>query len=294
MDAVRLTRAGWTLHEMLVSLSLLGGVVALASHMATGQLRFFRGVADVASLEHQLGQAAGIVSNVLWGISPPGGDIVAAQDSAVEIHAPIGAAVACAAGAGTVTIPAPSARGNALSAFLDAPQPGDRVLALFSDSLGTTWLSFHVSSAPGPGAGCVFATSGWTLLLREPIELPVGTPLRFTRPLRLSHYRASDGRWYLGAKDWNGALERFNTIQPVAGPLLPHGADPDSSGLVFRYFDENGSELAAPVEVRGVSGVRVVVRAVTSAPVRIAGRARSAGDRFRDSLVLTIALRNAR
>ena len=48
----------------------------------------------------------------------------------------------------------------------------------------------------------------------------IGAPVRFTRPVRYSLYRAADGDWYLGEREWNPTTVRFNTIQPVSGPFL--------------------------------------------------------------------------
>ncbi len=57
--------------------------------------------------------------------------------------------------------------------------------------------------------------------------------MRVTRPIRYSLYHASDGSWYLGARDWNDASARFNTIQPLAGPFRSPGAGPALSLVRF-------------------------------------------------------------
>ena len=68
-----------------------------------------------------------------------------------------------------------------------------------------------------------------------------GTPLRVTRHERWVFYRASDGRWYLGLRDWNTAAARFNTSQPVAGPFIRALRSGERTGL--RFYDSLGNAL---------------------------------------------------
>lgn len=269
---------------MLISMGVFAGVVGITSHLALGQLRFFRGVGEVSAVKNQVGQATTIAAAILWGVSSGDGDIIVAQDSAIELHLPMGSAVQCGGAPGRLTIPvAATTSGNALSAFSEHPEAGDRVLAFFEDSLGATWLTLRASSAPIPGASCAHfpsVTSTWTLELLEQVTVPAGAPLRFTRPFRLSVYRASDGRWYLGGKDWNAASQRFNSIQPVAGPLKAHSPDPARTGLLFLYRNVDGEELTAPIDPHRIASVTIIARGGTG--------------QFEDSSATVVALRNAR
>jgi type II secretory pathway pseudopilin PulG len=299
MDAVPVvSRRGWTLHEMIISLTVMGIVVGLAAQAATGQLRFFRGVGEIVALRSQIGHAGAIAASVLWGASSVGGDITVAQDSALEMQVTIGSAVACEGAPGRVTIPAAAATpGNALAAFIASPNEGDRVMALFVDSLGATWLGLHVTSAPSAGGGCAHfpsVSATWTVELRESLSVPTGTALRFTRPLRLSLYRASDNRWYLGAKDWNGSAQRFNSIQPLAGPLEPYSRDPAKTGLHFDYRDSRGSALLEPVEVSRIASVTIVARGESARAVRVPGMKSAPNEPYSDSTAVTVGLRNVR
>jgi hypothetical protein len=274
-------RRGWTLHELLISLGIMTGVIAIAAHAATVQLRFFTDSGDLATLRNQMGHATTIAASALWGVSPSGGDVVLALDSAIEVHVPIGTSFVCASSPGLVTMAAPAASGNTLASFTETPGDGDRLNALFEDSLGATWLTLAPTSAPVVGQGCAhFADVSQTLTfaLREHITVPAGTPLSFTRRTRFSIYRGSDRQWYLGIKDWNAELQTFNGIQPVAGPLKPYSPDPDRTGLRFMYRDHEGAELPAPVDPARIGAVTVL--------------ARSASARFEDSVAVTLALRN--
>jgi hypothetical protein len=289
-------RHGWTLHEMLVSMGITGIVLGLVSHAATGQLRFFRSVADAVAVKGQSRSASEIIASALWDASPAAGDLVVAQDSAIELRASIGSAIACASTPGSVTVSAPAVTGgNALSAFFELPDAGDRLAVLFADSLAATWVTMRVASPPVAGAACpafpsISAT--WTIALMEQLIVPEGAALRFTRPLRFSLYRASDGRWYLGGKSWNVAAQRFNAIQPVAGPLLAYDQNPVKSGLVFTYRDGSGGVLSSDASPTEIASVTVIARAQSIRPTP--ATTSTHGRSHVDSAAVTIALRNSR
>jgi len=264
-------RRGFSLHELLVSLSVMGVVFALATHFAVRHMRFFRQVADLITVRSQLGQVTGIVRSVLANVAPASGELLVAQDSALEIRLLTGTSFVCSGRPGTLAVPAPGASDGMSSTFVRAPGPGDRLSALFSDSVGATWLHLEVASAPVPAGSCALdpvVGSTWSIATAEPMQLPPGAALRFTRPLRLSLYESSDSRWYLGAKDWNESARQFNTIQPVAGPLLRYDDGP-GSGLRFTYRDARGEQLLDPVDVARVASVTVVARSATDSTVAV-------------------------
>ena len=268
---------------MLISLCVMSGVFAIVAHQASTQTRLYAGIQQATLAREHRAQASAIAGRILWSLSPQAGDLTVALDSALQVEMPIGSSVVCASAPGTVVIAAAAPglpRGAVLAAFSDAPQPGDRLAALFHDSLGTTWLHLRLASTP-TGTPCARfpAAPGWQLTLVEPIQLPEGAALRLLRPLRLSLYRASDNRWYLGAKEWNAEQQRFNTIQPIAGPYDRYDRDPARSGFAFRYADRSGQALHAPFEAAQVASVTIT--------------ARSTVGQSGDSGSVTIALRNA-
>lgn len=256
-------KRGFAMHELLISLTVLSAVFALATHFAVRQMRVFRQVGEVAAARSQLQQVTEIVRNAFANVSPSTGELLVAQDSATEIRMTTGISFVCGSAPGRVIIPAPGAAvAGLLSSFMRDPAPGDRVSALFSDSAGATWLYLQVASPPQPEGPCGSSPgidSSWSITTVEPMSLPAGAALRFTRPLRLSLYKSSDNRWYLGAKDWNGLAQQFNAIQPVAGPLSRY-EDATDSGLRFTYRDALGAELPQPVDVGRVASVSVLAR----------------------------------
>jgi hypothetical protein len=272
-------RGGWTLHEMLISLAVMGGVFAIVAHQAATQIRLYSGAQQAATAQENRAQAQAIAERLLWSLAPKAGDVVVAQDSALQIRMEIGSSVVCSSTPGSVTLASSTARGRVAGAMRDAPDAGDELAVLYHDSLGTSWLTVRVASAPTT-APCVRfpAESGLELRLVESLALPAGTAVRLLRPLRLSIYRASDSKWYLGAREWIGETARFNSIQPVAGPYAKYDAVPERSGLAFVYRAVDGQRLSSPVDVARIASISIMTRAPsTGAP---------------DSGVVSITLRN--
>ena len=265
-------KRGFSLHELLISLTVMSIVFGLVTHFAVRQTRAFRRVVDLGGQRSQLEQVTEIVRNLLANVSPATGELLVAQDRAFEIRATTGTSFVCASSPGRVTVPAPDASdGHISSAFLRPPATGDRLSALFNDSSGVTWLHLEIASPPEFDGPCSFSPAigaTWSFSTLEPMSLPAGTALRFTRPLRLSLYRSSDNLWYLGARDWNGDAQRFNAIQPVAGPLLRHTEGPES-GLRFEYRDALGRTLSQPLDAASVASVTMVARTLLDSMVAV-------------------------
>lgn len=120
--------------------------------------------------------------------------------------------------------------------------------------------------------------------------IAVGRPLRVTRAIRLSLYRSGDGTWNVGERDWNPSTQRFNSIQPLAGPFLSASAP----GLAFAYLDSNRAELPIPlVSASAPSAITLTLRGETRAATRALGSASQVGKRL-DSARVVVLLRNRR
>jgi hypothetical protein len=275
-------RAGWTLHEMLISLVVTAGVMALASQIAIGHMRFFRNGAERATLRGNASEAGGIAASVLRGISSQSGDVVSALDSAIEVRMATGTAIACSSTAGSLTIPQSAGpAGYTPASFSEPPEPGDWIFALETDSAGESWSAHLIRESVAVSGACAAlhpATAGRLIRIAEPRTFLPGTALRFARVFRLSLYRSSDGRWYLGGREWNAESQQFNTIQPIAGPLAPYHAEPTRTGLLFSYLDATGEPLTLPIDRFRIAMIRIVARASSGA--------------FSDSTSVTVALRN--
>jgi prepilin-type N-terminal cleavage/methylation domain-containing protein len=295
-------RHGVTLIEMMVVLVLGGLVLSLIAQIGlTLQRQFERAGAQVLG-STQLREAAAILPLDLRALSAPAGDIAAgeARDSTLELRATIASGVVCAAengGQGELTgvlLAFPGDTRGDLPSRL--PQPGDTLWLLDGSATEEKWRPTAIRgvremSCAAPGSP---TWSGFLLERGQRIEVDaiamsagavIGTAVRVTRPERFSFYRASDGAWYLGLREWNATLARFNPVQPVSGPYrTPHGADRQSAGLQLAYFDSLGAVVPS-----GVANSRRITR------VEITLRTAQANARMpAESLTIAVALRNRR
>lgn len=280
-------RSGWTLPEMLIALTVTSLIVALAAGASVGQLRMYGGLGDAVAVRTQVAQATLVMSGVLRDV-PDRHHILVAMDSAIEVAATTGTSFTCSADTSRMVVARAKTSGHTWAAFSETPAPGDAVEILAVDST-VGRLVAHVATEPSTAACTRFPdTEGWSVPLEEPFVVGAGMPVRFTRRVRLSAYRASDGLWYLGLKEWNATLGRFNSIQPVAGPLLPQGGTPP--GLRIEYRGATGAILSAP-DVSAIALITVTARGRSSRPVRVAGMKVAGGGYLTDSATISVAVR---
>jgi hypothetical protein len=290
---MRLRRGGHTVVELLIALAIGAIVIGLGATIGFRHQRFHRDIVVAVERTEQLEQIAALIPIALRSIAPGEGDIApgAARDTSLEFRATIASGVACDSGSTTVVL-APAGIAPRLASVLARPERGDTVWVLEAVDATERWAPRAIVAVFDSVTACAIGRSfpfGITprrsLALRLAAALPgEATAIRVTRPWRYSLYRASDGAWYLGAKEWNPALARFNTIQPVAGPLVSAAA----SGLRFRFTDSNGVDLpSATSETKRIAAIEVALRADSVIPGKYA---HAVGFKARSSVV--IALRN--
>jgi hypothetical protein len=285
---------------LLVAMTILGIALGLVASASANQQRLFADLSDDAALDAQVREAAAALPVELRSASSSGGDIREARDTSLEIRGTIASAVVCDTTKGALVFAPAIGGAGTRASILSAPVVGDTAW-LWSPVEGTPWHPYVISKV-GSVAGAACAPAGPTLAAAElgvsrvtitvtpsPVS-PIGVPVRVTRPLRYSLYRASDGLWYLGEKDWNTASAKFNTIQPVAGPFLTAS----QGGLAFSYRDSGGGVLATPVAgTAAIALVRMDIRGQTQAAMRELKLA-NASIRRRDSANVAVLLRNRR
>ena len=238
-----LKRAGSSLVELLVALGLAAVVLAAATRSMLRQQRAARSVALSGAAESQAAHAVRLLPEDLALLDAASGDVVPGQasDSTIELRAVVASAVACDSATTTVTFAPDVATAPPLSGVARVIAAGDSLW--FLDSAG--WRARSVVATARAPSGCQRPPAPSAVTTRLTVDAPMdvggGTPLRVTRHERWVFYRASDGRWYLGLRDWNVAGARFNTTQPVAGPFVRALRGGARTG--FRYFDSLGSAL---------------------------------------------------
>jgi type II secretory pathway pseudopilin PulG len=259
-----LKRTGSSLVELLVALGLAGVVLAAATGSMLRQQRAARWVGVLGATESQAAHAVRVLSEELALLDAAAGDVVPAQasDSMLELRAVVASAIACDTATTVVTLAPDVGTAPPLGGTGRVIAVGDSIW-YHTDALG--WQVRTVVTASRVTSACLrpFAPSGSTerLTLDGPMNAGGGTPLRVTRHERWVFYRASDGRWYLGLRDWNAAAARFNTSQPVAGPFIRALRSGERTGL--RFYDSLGNALAPDGTNEG-SIARVRVAALSS------------------------------
>lgn len=259
-----LTRPGATLVELLVAITLATAVLGTASASVLRQQRTHSRIRTESGADAQLRASVMVIASQLSLLEPAVGDIDATQarDSALQFRAPIAISLACATETGAATLlPLPAGRAQVTGAVA-TPHAGDSLWW----RADTGWASAPISSVSTLAANCIAPITASGSSLRMTIgssdTILAGVPLRVTRQSRYGIYRAGDGSWQLGFREWNPATFGFAAPQPVAGPLLFRAGSRRSG---FRYFDDAGMELvpsSMPLDVARLARVRLTVHSL--------------------------------
>jgi hypothetical protein len=250
-------RRAFSAIELVTALALLAIVLALIGRATLSNERLQRALAASHTEARGVEQTVAILSAVLAPAVPQ--DLASEQlsDSAIELDALVGTAVACVTPTG-LTTGEPARDGPALASLSREPQTGDVALLLDEGVVPPTWRSIRIDAVTSGATSCDLmpGDTGRALDLVVPPGVGPLAVVHIVRHVRFSLYRSGDGRWYLGMRDWNAATNRFNAVQPVSGPLAPYSADPARSGLHFTYRDSAGTER--PPHAGPDDGVRIV------------------------------------
>jgi prepilin-type N-terminal cleavage/methylation domain-containing protein len=123
-----------------------------------------------------------------------------------------------------------------------------------------------------------------------------GAPVRLVKRVRYKLYKESDNKWYLGFSEYNKSIGNYDTPMPVSGPYDAYSSTAGiGSGLGFRYYDVNDIEIASgagPTDRARIARIDLVARARTSAVVRTAGIQNGVSQQYKDSLAVSVMLRN--
>jgi len=295
-------RRAFTLTEMLFVLVIFGLVASVTMRIIVRQQRFFTSTADLAELRTSLRDVVGAVPTDLRAISSVGGDIYAMSDSSIDFRMSTGLSVVCAIpSASTIIIPPPSLTSrSAVTSWLTPPVSGDTAF-VYDEGAGPTtsddsWLKIRLTAAPivgtcptstGYTGTAAEAASGYTLTVAPalPSTVVVGSVIRFYRRAKYKLFQpTANGSWYVGYMECPGGV--CGTLQAVAGPYAAYSNTASVTGLRFVYRDSTGAITNTPTSVARID---ITVRSQTRNVVRMPGRPI---DYFRDSLVVSVALRN--
>lgn len=294
-----LRRSGVTLVELIVALTLFSVVATVMLSVLRGQQRFHTGSLEIIDTKRGAQQAIDLLYGELRATASA--DIYSMSDSAIAFRTTVGTSHVCAIDSGRVGIVLPSTRARRaapLSTFLTSPRAGDSLLVFdpgeAADPDDDRWHPHVLMADPGGGtcpprpmglASDPAESAGFAILVAPPLAQNViaGSPVRFFRPATYSLYRGSGATWMLGYSAC--AAGTCSPRQPVSGPYLPF-ASGGAGGVAFAYFDVAGSPTVDPSRMARID----VVARTRSASALDVGHVR--GQRYRDSLAVTIALRN--
>ena len=259
-----LKRAGTSLVELLVALALGGIVLTVAASSMLRQQRGARWVEGLAGAELQLRPVMRFLAEELSDLDASAGDIAAGQatDSSLQLRAVVAASLTCDSASAVMLLPETSPT-PAMGSSARTPAVGDSLWLYRGAAYG--WKARAVIGVARVTAACAVPTSApgatFRLLLDAPADAPAGTPMRVTRWERWVVYRASDGRWYAGIRDFSPSASRFLAAQPIAGPFLRAARGGARTG--FRYFDAAGNALVPDgTNERSIARVRVTTVSV--------------------------------
>ena len=265
-------RRGFTLIELMLSLSMLSVVSATLYRLLWSSQQLTRAQSDRISLQSTVRGAALVVGAELRELSSaPGGsavenDILSLGAHALSYRAMRGFGYTCQGLTGSLRI----AR-NVFTGFRD-PQAGRDSVLIFAPGLVSSadsgWSALAITGVST--AGSCPGGSAFTVSTGAAVAVPAGTPVRIFEPMQLAAYESGNESW-LGMR----SLATGESIQPLFGPLAK------AEGFELRFLDAVGGATLTPSAVRSIV---VTIRATGSEP---------RGAPASEEVTTQIALRNA-
>ena len=320
-----------TLVEIMVALTLLGLVSGVIMRVVLRQQKFYQGVNQLVVQRSQLRQATSVLPIDLRGLSSVGNDILVASDSSIVFNVTVGTGVVCevSGNAAVAMPPEVLASGQSITSWYGYGKPDPKnkpksayTVYIYNDSstLGNqddVWSPFVLADVTGDKTKCVaqFTTIGDVgkerpvLTLKNPTGVPndpvtggplsqyigVGAPVRIVKQARYKLFQASDGKWYLGYSDYNATTSDFDALSAVSGPYDAYSSTASSTGVGFRYYDVDGNEIASGANAANrakIARVDLIARSRTGSNVKVAGLQNGLNQQYRDSLAVSVMLRN--
>jgi prepilin-type N-terminal cleavage/methylation domain-containing protein len=328
VSTARRRRAGFTLIELMIVVSLLAIIGTMVTTVLVRQQRFHRAVATVTDARARMRDLATIMPTDMRGVSSAAGDILFISDTAMQFRAFIGTSIVCKytttdlANPTKIDLPPQTlASGNVLTAWINPPAQDD-LAYLYDDgteegNVDDEWVRATISGVTNDDDPTMcptsttpaYTTSSDDKAVRYRITLSsglnqarikVGAPIRFAREVRYNLYEAADGQWYVGfatcVPDGNPATPSTNCGDPevLAGPVLPANAgDLSKSGIAFTYYDRNDNVITAVPSTEPIARIVVKVRTTAESMLK-AGTSMGGSTVGGDSLTFSIGLRNRR
>jgi prepilin-type N-terminal cleavage/methylation domain-containing protein len=280
------SRAGFTLVELIIAISMASIVLGAVYRILVNNQRFYRGQSVIVDVQQNVRAVAEILPAELRELDAADGDIIAMSDTSLTIKAMRGFTVICAApdvANGKITVR------NGLTSGYRAVDPTRDSVLVFADgntqvSTDDTWL--HAPAAVvTTGVTCTdgSAATRYTLTgmvggIAQLANVTDGSPVRTFELVNYRLYDDGTGIWWVGVRIY--ASGAWAATSPVAGPLRPR------DGIGFTYYDAGGAVTATPANVAQIA---IAVRGLSTQPIQVQGRRPG---QYQDSLTVRVALRN--
>lgn len=295
----RRIRRGYTLGELLVTMTLLGIVGTVVTRLMLGQQRFYHRQVEQSSVRRELRTTMSLLPSDLRALSSSGGDLTDFSASSITFRNMLGASVVCAKPNNTtMDLPPLNMARNTLTSWYTQPQIGDSIFAFNEGALrgaeDDTWTGLRITSIAPSAALCPASVlldpvldvgkSRWrvTVTPNIPATIDVGAAIRFERSTRYQLTTGASGKYYLSRSEYLGG---WTEATPISGPFDAPGA---TGGIQFRFYDSTGVAVTAVANSRNVARIDLLLKATgASTSGNIGG-----GTAVKDSLALRVALRN--
>lgn len=328
---VRRSRRGMTLVEIMIALVLLGIISGVVMRVIMRQQRFYQGANQIMTQRSQLRQATSVLPVDLRSLSSIGDDILAVSDTSIDFRMNVATGVICdllPGGAGFVLPPENLDGGQTLTSFFgygyqQLKQGEGFEVFVYNDSntVGNeedAWKLYELdANVKADNSYCPtsfakvtdFGKARYEIKVSDPDGytdpvtggpvsqyIQIGAPVRIVRKVRYALYKESDGKWYLGYANYNAGTSAWETLAPVSGPYDPYSSSSGTpSGLGFKYYDVDGNEIASgatQAQRQSIARIDLVARARTATNVRTGGIQNGLDQQYKDSLAVSVMLRN--
>lgn len=297
----RRIRAGFTLAELLATMTLLGLIGTVVAKIMMGQQRFYHRQNEQLGVRRELRTAMSIVPADLRGVSSSGGDLTAFSANSVTFRNVLGTSIVCAKPLATVIeLPPRNMARNTLTSWYTPPRTGDSVFVFDEGPLrgaeDDTWAAAVIQSSSENAAFCPLsvytdatldATKGRYRFIISPAlsaNVKIGAAVRFVRSTRYTLSPEASGKYYLARAEYDGG---WGAPTPVSGPYDAPGAS-GGGGVQFAFFDSTGTAVTNMADSRRVARIDLIIRATGASTSGDLG----GGTAVKDSLAFRIALRN--
>lgn len=301
MPSKRRMRAGFTLAELLATMTLLGLIGTVVAKIMMGQQRFYHRQNEQLGVRRELRTAMSIVPADLRGVSSSGGDLTAFSDNSVTFRNILGASIVCARPSATeIDMPPRNMARNTLTSWYTPPRTGDSIYVFDEGALrgaeDDTWAAAVIQGAVENAAYCPLsvytdatldAAKGryrFTISPALSANVKVGAAVRFVRSTRYTLSPEASGKYYLARAEYAGG---WGPPTPVSGPY-DAPATGGGGGVQFAFFDSTGAAVTNVANSRRVARIDLLIRATGASTSGDLG----SGTAVKDSLAFRIALRN--